>query len=202
MIITKELTQKWFTVFAEKVIQDKEQLSEYDRIIGDGDHGMNMARGAQQLLSSWQESVPPHLADVFKHAAMKWISGVGGASGPLYGTAFLEMAKAIGTKEELQHEELVNVIKAGFDGIKKRGKSDVGQKTMLDVWAPAIESLEEKQLTTEILETTLTKVTALKATKGRASFLGERSINEVDPGAASSKLFFEALLEAGDLNGD
>lgn len=73
---------------------------------------------------------------------------------------------------------------------------------MLDVWAPAIESLEEKQLTTEILETTLTKVTELKATKGRASFLGERSINEVDPGAASSKLFFEALLEAGDLNDD
>ncbi|MGE7918274.1 dihydroxyacetone kinase subunit DhaL [Viridibacillus sp. NPDC093762] len=202
MIITKELAQKWFTLFAEKVIQDKEQLSEYDRIIGDGDHGMNMARGAQQLLSSWQETSPVLLAEVFKHAAMKWISGVGGASGPLYGTAFLEMAKAIGTKEELKHDDLINVIKAGFDGIKKRGKSDVGQKTMLDLWAPAIESLEKGELTTATLIIALTKSNELKATKGRASFLGERSINEVDPGAASSKLFFEALLEAGDFNGD
>ncbi|MBK3495268.1 dihydroxyacetone kinase subunit L [Viridibacillus sp. YIM B01967] len=202
MIVTKDLTHKWFTLFAEKVIQEKEQLSEYDRIIGDGDHGMNMARGAQQLITLWQAVPPVHLSDVFKQAAMKWISGVGGASGPLYGTAFLEMAKAVGAKEELSNDELVTAVKAGFEGIKKRGKSDIGQKTMLDLWAPAVQDLEKDELTMATLQTALTKTNELKATKGRASFLGDRSINEVDPGAASSKLFFEALIEAGEFGGN
>lgn len=186
-MLTVDRTVAWLNDFCDALIEHKAALSEYDRIIGDGDHGNNMARGAEQLKNALLDTPPKTLGEAFKTAAMKWISTVGGASGPLYGTAFMEMAKAAGDATEFDVQPL---IKAGVAGIQKRGKAVAGEKTMLDVWIPLSEKFDAQQLT-EAFDTT----TNMQATKGRASFVGERSIGEIDPGAASSKLLFEALLK-------
>ena len=151
-----------------------------------------MARGMEAVLESLRSKNPDTVMDVFKLTAMALISKVGGASGPLYGTAMMEMAKASATTTEV-----IPILEAGFLGIKKRGNSEVGEKTMLDEWAPAIEAIKENQLTEELLQTFAEGTKELIAKKGRASYVGERSLGHIDPGAMSSKYFFQSLLEAG-----
>lgn len=189
-MLTVNNTINWLNNFCEALIRDKAVLSEYDRIIGDGDHGNNMARGAVQLKQALEDAPPATIGEAFKTAAMTWISKVGGASGPLYGTAFMEMAKVADTKTELDEAAVTALLNAGIAGIQKRGKAVAGEKTMLDVWIPVAAQLDARQLK-QAGEAT----TAMRATKGRASFVGDRSIGEVDPGAASSALFFDALLK-------
>lgn len=189
-MLTLENTINWLTSFCEALVRDKTVLSEYDRIIGDGDHGNNMARGAIQLKQSLEDAPPATIGEAFKTAAMIWISKVGGASGPLYGTAFMEMAKVADTKTELDETAVTALLNAGIAGIQKRGKAVAGEKTMLDVWIPVAAKLDARQL-----EQAGEATTAMRATKGRASFVGDRSIGEVDPGAASSTLLFNALLK-------
>ncbi|MFT4186733.1 MAG: dihydroxyacetone kinase subunit DhaL [Micrococcaceae bacterium] len=182
---------KALKIFKDKIDKNKDYLSELDTPIGDGDHGNNMARGMEAVNKSLETNKPDTVQDVFKQTAMALISNVGGASGPLYGTAMMEMGKAAVS------DQVVPMLEAGMSGIEKRGKSTTGEKTMLDVWGPAIVAVQEEKLTDEVLEKAQEATKDMIATKGRASYLGERSVGHIDPGATSSMYFFESLLEAG-----
>lgn len=182
---------KALELFSEKIIDNKEYLSELDTPIGDGDHGGNMVRGVKALQESLAEDEFNSAADVFKTAAKALMGKVGGASGPLYGSAFLQISKALA-----DGDDLLEALEAGRDGITKRGKSSVGDKTMVDVWTPALELLADGDVSTDDLAQLAEDTKELKAKKGRASYLGDRSVGHIDPGAMSSVYFFQALVEA------
>lgn len=182
--------KKWMQLFNEKIQNQKDYLSDLDTPIGDGDHGANMARGMAAAVESLAAKDFASAAEVFQVVSMQLISKVGGASGPLYGSAFMGMAKA-----EKDGKDLSGVIQAGLDMIQKRGKAVPGEKTMVDVWSGIPLSLQSGELTHEKIGSLVEATKDLKATKGRASYVGERSIGHIDPGSASSGLLFEALLE-------
>ena len=182
--------KKWMQLFNEKIQDQKDYLSDLDTPIGDGDHGANMARGMAAAVESLAAKDFASAAEVFQAVSMQLISKVGGASGPLYGSAFMGMAKA-----EKDGKGLSEVIQAGLDMIQKRGKAVPGEKTMVDVWSGIPVSLQSGDLTREKIGSLVEATKNLKATKGRASYVGERSIGHIDPGSASSGLLFEALLE-------
>lgn len=182
--------KKWMQLFNEKIQEQKAYLSDLDTPIGDGDHGGNMARGMAAAVESLAAKDFASAAEVFQAVSMQLISKVGGASGPLYGSAFMGMAKA-----EKDGKDLSEVIQAGLDMIQKRGKAVPGEKTMVDVWSGIPASLQSGDLTHEKIGSLVEATKDLKATKGRASYVGERSIGHIDPGSASSGLLFEALLE-------
>ncbi|EPO2774177.1 dihydroxyacetone kinase ADP-binding subunit DhaL1 [Listeria monocytogenes] len=194
MTYHKDWALRWLNDFGERVQENKQLLSDLDQAIGDGDHGINMARGLGELKKAFTEKEPADLKDVFKTAGMTMVSKVGGASGPLYGTAFLNMSKAVDS-ETIDAEGLTKVLEAGLEGIEKRGKSHAGEKTMIDVWEPVVNALHQEDLTDDVVDAALQKTKDLKATKGRASYLGERSIGHLDPGAYSSALLFHAMLQ-------
>ena len=182
--------KKWMQLFNEKIQSQKDYLSDLDTPIGDGDHGANMARGMAAAVENLAAKDFASAAEVFQAVSMQLISKVGGASGPLYGSAFMGMAKA-----EKDGKDLLEVIQAGLDMIQKRGKAVPGEKTMVDVWSEIPLSLQSGDLTREKIGSLVEATKDLKATKGRASYVGERSIGHIDPGSASSGLLFEALLE-------
>ncbi|KGM37147.1 dihydroxyacetone kinase subunit DhaL [Streptococcus sinensis] len=182
--------KKWMQLFNEKIQDQKAYLSDLDTPIGDGDHGGNMARGMAAAVENLAAKEFANAAEVFQAVSMQLISKVGGASGPLYGSAFMGMAKA-----EKDSKDLSEVIQAGLDMIQKRGKAVQGEKTMVDVWSGIPVSLQSGDLTHEKIGSLVEATKDLKATKGRASYVGERSIGHIDPGSASSGLLFEALLE-------
>ena len=182
--------KKWMQLFNEKIQDQKDYLSDLDTPIGDGDHGANMARGMAAAVESLAAKDFASAAEVFQAVSMQLISKVGGASGPLYGSAFMGMAKA-----EKDGKDLPEVIQAGLDMIQKRGKAVPGEKTMVDVWSEIPLSLQSGNLTREKIGSLVEATKNLKAIKGRASYVGERSIGHIDPGSASSGLLFEALLE-------
>ncbi|MBC1420320.1 MULTISPECIES: dihydroxyacetone kinase ADP-binding subunit DhaL1 [Listeria] len=194
MTYDKDWALRWLNDFGERVQENKQLLSDLDQAIGDGDHGINMARGLSELKKAFADKEPTDLKDVFKTAGMTMVSKVGGASGPLYGTAFLNMSKAVDS-ETIDSVGLTKVIEAGLEGIEKRGKSHAGEKTMIDVWEPVVHALHQEDLTDDVVDAALQKTKDLKATKGRASYLGERSIGHLDPGAYSSALLFHAMLQ-------
>ncbi|EKF6106697.1 dihydroxyacetone kinase subunit L [Listeria monocytogenes] len=194
MTYDKDWALRCLNDFGERVQENKQLLSDLDQAIGDGDHGINMARGLGELKKAFTEKEPADLKDVFKTAGMTMVSKVGGASGPLYGTAFLNMSKAVDS-ETIDAEGLTKVLEAGLEGIEKRGKSHAGEKTMIDVWEPVVNALHQEDLTDDVVDAALQKTKDLKATKGRASYLGERSIGHLDPGAYSSALLFHAMLQ-------
>lgn len=190
---------------AEKIIDNKEYLTELDREIGDADHGVNMARGFQAVL----EKVPQDSDDVgavLKKTGMTLLSTVGGASGPLYGTAFMEAGKAVAGKERLEAADVPAILDAAIAGIQKRGKAAQGEKTMLDALIPALETYREKLESGSDLSEAMDAACAaardgveftktIRATKGRASYLGDRSIGHQDPGATSATLIMEAVRD-------
>lgn len=182
--------KKWMQLFNDKIQDQKAYLSDLDTPIGDGDHGANMARGMAAAVESLAAKDFASAAEVFQAVSMQLISKVGGASGPLYGSAFMGMAKV-----EKDGKDLSEVIQAGLDMIQKRGKAVPGEKTMVDVWSGIPVSLQSGDLTHEKIGSLVEATKDLKATKGRASYVGERSIGHIDPGSASSGLLFEALLE-------
>ena len=182
--------KKWMQLFNDKIQDQKAYLSDLDTPIGDGDHGGNMARGMAAAVESLAARDFASAAEVFQAVSMQLISKVGGASGPLYGSAFMGMAKA-----EKDGKGLSEVIQVGLDMIQKRGKAVPGEKTMVDVWSGIPISLQSGDLTLEKIGSLVEATKDLKATKGRASYVGERSIDHIDPGSASSGLLFEALLE-------
>lgn len=193
-----ELTtlKKWIELFAKEVTENKETLNKLDSDIGDGDHGSNMVRGVTAVKEKIDGSEYDNLSDFFKDVGMTLVSKVGGASGPLYGSAFISMAKV--AKDS---DDLAELIEAGLEGIQKRGKAEPGEKTMIDEWAPVLEAIKGDTLTSEVIQESLQKTKDMKATKGRASYLGDRSVGHLDAGAQSSAYLFETLLEAGVVNG-
>ncbi|MHC5372778.1 dihydroxyacetone kinase subunit DhaL [Enterococcus sp. LJL120] len=193
-MFTPEKLTKAISLFDEKIETNKAYLSELDTPIGDGDHGNNMARGMEAIR---QQDLSGSVFDQLKLVAMQLISKVGGASGPLYGTAFMEMAKA--SKDT---EDPTTILTAGIAGIEKRGKATLGEKTMLDLWIPAVAAVKAGDLTEAKLTEFVEATKDLVATKGRASYVGERSKGHIDPGAMSSKYLFEAFMEAGVLDHD
>ncbi|MFI3084912.1 MULTISPECIES: dihydroxyacetone kinase subunit DhaL [Streptococcus] len=182
----------WMETFNKKIQENKDYLSELDSPIGDGDHGGNMARGMAAVMQELSEKDYETADQVFKVVAMQLLSKVGGASGPLYGSAFMGITKA-----SQAGSDLADMLQAGLDMIQKRGKAELGEKTMVDVWIPVISALRESQLTAEIIHKAVQGTKDIAATKGRASYVGERSIGHIDPGSFSSGLLFEAMLEAG-----
>lgn len=194
-MVEMERVQNWIERFGEKVTENKEHLNQLDSDIGDGDHGSNLTRGAAAVKEKANDSTYENLSDVFKDTGMTLVSKVGGASGPLYGSAFISMAKA--AKES---EDMATLISAGLEGIVKRGHAETGEKTMVDVWSPVVEAVKDGSLTKDVIQEALTSTKDMKATKGRASYLGDRSVGHLDPGAQSSAYLFESLLEAGVLD--
>lgn len=181
--------KKWMELFSKKITANEKYLCELDAPIGDSDHGFNMKRGMDAVVTKLN-SAQDELTICLKTIAMALISTVGGASGPLYGTAFLEMAK-----ESTKNNNIVDLLEAALAGIKKRGGATTGDKTMVDVWSVVIEAIKQDALTTEKIEAAVLATKDMIAKKGRASYLGERSINHIDPGSQSSGYLFESLLE-------
>lgn len=182
--------QAWMARFNDKIQANKDYLSQLDTPIGDGDHGGNMARGMAAVMAELTSKTPASPAEVFKIVSMQLLSKVGGASGPLYGSAFMGLSKSL-----TAGDSLVDSLQAGLDLIQKRGKAQLGEKTMIDVWVPVLDSLRANALTQTVIETAVASTKDIQATKGRASYVGERSIGHLDPGAYSSGLLFSALLE-------
>lgn len=191
-MVSVENTKKWLSLFAAQLIENKNYLSELDTVIGDGDHGNNMARGATALNEALDSKNPEDVPSLLKLIGMTLVSKVGGASGPLYGSAFISMAKA-----SQESTDLSVLLEAGLDGIQKRGKATAGEKTMVDEWIPVVEAVKENKLTIDLIEENVQKTKDMKATKGRASYLGDRSIGHIDPGAMSSSYLFKTMIEAG-----
>lgn len=183
---------KWMQLFAQKIQDNKDLLSQLDTPIGDGDHGGNMARGMAAVMEELEGQEFTHPGDIFKVVSMQLLSKVGGASGPLYGSAFMGISK-----EAQTGASLADSLQAGLDMIQKRGKAVVGEKTMVDVWTPLIADVRAGQLSLESIRQAVDNTRDLQATKGRASYVGERSVGHIDPGSYSSGLLFEALVEAG-----
>lgn len=183
---------KWMELFAAKVNEHKDYLNDLDREIGDSDHGTNIDRGMSAAMDSLQSKNPETISDAFKLIGMALISKVGGASGPLYGSAFIEMAKKSATSEDLNE-----ILEAGLSGVVNRGKAVIGDKTMVDTWTLVLAQLKEHTLTLDYIDSIKDHTKDIQARKGRASYLGERSIGHIDPGATSSIYLFQAMLEAG-----
>lgn len=187
-----QVVKNWLQLFTDKVVENKQYLSDLDTPIGDGDHGANMARGTTEMMAAIHDKNPETVTETFKLAAMTLISKVGGASGPLYGSAFMGMTKA-----SMTSENLAEILAAGLADIQKRGKAEIGEKTMVDVWAPTVDALKNNDLSIEKVQEFADATKDIKATKGRASYLGDRSIGHIDPGSQSSAYLFETMLEAG-----
>lgn len=196
MQLTAQDIQAWLKKFTDKIKENKNYLSDLDTPIGDGDHGNNMARGVNAYEESFEQKQPGTISDTFQVFSMAMISKVGGASGPLYGSALMNMVKETKGIETIDsYEQLGEIISQGLAGIKKRGKTEFEDKTMVDVWEPVAHALKEGGLNKEQIADAKEHTKELVAKKGRASYLGERSKGHIDPGAASSALFFDALVE-------
>lgn len=198
--------RRWIELAAADVAEQRDYLVDLDRAIGDGDHGENMDRGFKAAVEALGQAQPASVAEVFKTVAKTLMSTVGGAAGPLYGTAFLRASKAAGDGE-LDGAGVAAVIAGALNGIQARGKATTGEKTMVDAWTPALEAAraaaEAGSDPVAVLEAAATAAEAgaaatepMRATKGRASYLGERSIGHLDPGAVSTSLILRAAVRA------
>ena len=198
--------QRWIELAAADIAEQRDYLVDLDRAIGDGDHGENMDRGFKAALEALGQAQPASVAEVLKTVAKTLMSTVGGAAGPLYGTAFLRASKAAGDGE-LDGAGAAAVIAGALEGIQARGKATTGEKTMVDAWTPALEAAraaaESGSDAAAVFEAAATAAEAgaastepMRATKGRASYLGERSIGHLDPGAVSTSLILRAAARA------
>jgi phosphoenolpyruvate---glycerone phosphotransferase subunit DhaL len=199
---------RWVRMSAAVVTEHRSELIELDRQIGDGDHGENMHRGFTATVAKMDalEAEPAQVGDVLKLVATTLMSTVGGAAGPLYGTAYLRAAKVTGLAT-LDSHAVVAMLEAGLEGIVARGKATTGEKTMVDAWSPAVAAAVEAAGAgadpVAVLEAAARAAGSgaeatipLVATKGRASYLGERSAGHADPGATSTALLLRAAVDA------
>ena len=198
--------RRWIELAAVDIAEQRDYLVDLDRAIGDGDHGENMDRGFKAAVEALGQAQPASVAEVLKTVAKTLMSTVGGAAGPLYGTAFLRASKAAGDGD-LDGAGVAAVIAGALDGIQARGKATTGEKTMVDAWTPALEAAraaaESGSDPAAVLEAAATAAEAgaaatepMRATKGRASYLGERSIGHLDPGAVSTSHILRAAVRA------
>ncbi|WP_010095270.1 dihydroxyacetone kinase subunit DhaL [Ornithinibacillus scapharcae] len=190
---------RWIELTNETIQQQKNYLTSLDQPIGDGDHGINMARGLQEVMNKLQTNEYQEPSEVLKNVSMTLLSKVGGASGPLYGTAFLKMSMAIKGLNSVSMEDFTKGLQVALDGIKQRGKSNAGEKTLIDVWSPVVEHFSNQDVTSDrLMETAkraMEETTNTIATKGRAAYFKEKSLGHIDPGSASSFYMFEALAK-------
>ena len=200
----------WIERAARAVERDKDRLTDLDRVIGDGDHGANLHRGFTAVRAALEAKPPQYPGAVLVQVGTTLISSVGGASGPLYGTLFRRMGKALGEAEKVSPKDLAAAFAAGLEGVRKLGGASVGDKTMVDVLTPAIDALNEAlteapadaassarafESAADAAEAAAQATIPLRARKGRASYLGERSEGHEDPGAASAALLWRTLAE-------
>jgi len=195
----------WIRDAQAVLAEHRMELIDLDRAIGDGDHGENMDRGFKAVVAKLDAAEPDDVQGVLKLVASTLMSTVGGAAGPLYGTAFLRAAKAV--EGDVEASAVVALIAGGLDGIVARGKATTGEKTMVDAWTPALEAAKAAADAGATPAVTLRAAAdaaaagaeatiPLQATKGRASYLGERSIGHKDPGATSSAYLLDAAARA------
>lgn len=206
-MFTSENLRGWLHEFATSVHQNRSLLTDLDSAIGDADHGANIDRGMTAVVDAI--AGVDGLSALCKKAGMTLVSSVGGASGPLFGTLFLKLAGTLGDGDEADNQQLAEGLRAGVEGIATRGRSKLGEKTMLDALIPAVDALEQSLGDGESLDAALNeaakaaragreKTTDMVATKGRASYLGERSKGHQDPGATSAAYLIESLASAVD----
>lgn len=196
----------WIRAFAAAVAENRDYLTELDSAIGDADHGINMNRGMQAVIGKLDAGEAADVGALLKTVGMTLVSTVGGASGPLYGTLFLQMGTSAAGKSDLSDQDLADALAAGVAGVQRRGKAELGDKTMLDALVPATETLESAvaagvpldealRRTVQTAQEGMTATIPLVARKGRASYLGERSANHQDPGATSSWLLLRTAAQ-------
>src|SRR5579859_7818659 len=206
MPITTEDTLQWLRQLAQTLQEQRDYLTQLDSAIGDADHGINMDRGFKAVMEKLQAQSEMDIGSLLKLVGTTLVSTVGGASGPLYGTAFLRAGMAMAGKHELYEADYIAMLEAAVGGIQARGKAQAGEKTMLDALLPALASAREAETAhLDIVEVTrrasdaaeqgMQATIPLVATKGRASYLGERSAGHQDPGATSSWLILKTLAD-------
>ena len=198
MMIDRQARKRLFETVASRIIANSEELTDLDRAIGDGDHGTNMRRGFEAVLAAADELSAKSFGESLKAVGTTLVMKVGGASGPLYGTLFLSLGKSLA--DDVSQEQVVGAFAVALDAVKARGKSDIGQKTLLDVFCPVLGVLREggENLPARLKATAKLAAEStipMKAVRGRASFLGERSIGHMDPGARSSALIVAAVAD-------
>ena len=207
MPMQKSQILAWLRRLDQVYTEKKEYLTDLDAAIGDADHGANMHRGFAKVMEKLPDVADKDVGTILKTVGMTLMSSVGGASGPLYGTFWLKGGMAVEGKEELSSEDFLHLIEAGVGGILLRGRPELGDKTMYDLWAPVLAAVKTHAangddvaaIADAILPVgakALADTIPLQAKKGRASYLGERSIGHQDPGATSSYYMLEALQEA------
>ena len=193
----------WITEFAQLVATNRDLLTDLDAAIGDADHGINMDRALRVTVAALKDQRPLDVAALCKQVALEVVSSAGGASGPLYGTMFLRMASTTGSADTIDAQAFSEALRAGMDGLAMRGKTQAGDKTMYDALAPAVSALDEALASGAALGAALDAAAAaaeqgrdattpMIGLKGRASYLGERSIGHQDPGATSMALLIRA----------
>jgi phosphoenolpyruvate---glycerone phosphotransferase subunit DhaL len=197
----------WLREFARVIGENVQYLSDLDAAIGDADHGINMDRGMTAVLGALDETTTADMAALCKQVGMTLVKSVGGASGPLYGTFFLRMAGALGAGEGTDATDFAKALRAGVEGVVQRGRAEAGDKTMFDALAPALDALDAALASGGGLATALADATvaaekgrdateSMVARKGRASYLGQRSVGHVDPGATSAAMLIAAAATA------
>ncbi|MBI1880846.1 MAG: dihydroxyacetone kinase subunit L [Chloroflexi bacterium] len=194
-MVNRDNLLAWIDALAQVYADNKQYLTQLDSNIGDADHGINMDRGFTAVKADLDKTNPQDISAILKTVAMSLIRTVGGASGPLYGTFFMRASAACANKAELGPADVVALFEAGLDGVLQRGKAELNDKTMVDAQRPALEAMKQALADGADLKTILQKGAAvaeegmkntipLQARKGRASYLGERSIGHQDPGAS------------------
>jgi dihydroxyacetone kinase-like protein len=205
--VTTAVLEQWVRRFAHLVAENRDYLTELDAAIGDADHGSNMDRGMTAAVAALDASPPETCGALFSKVGMTLVSTVGGASGPLFGTLFLRIGSTLGDDGSAAPLKVAAALRAGLGGVVDRGKAGPGDKTMYDALAPAVEALDEALAAGTDLAAGLKQArdaaaagrdatTPMLARKGRASYLGERSVGHQDPGATTVALLLEAATEA------
>jgi phosphoenolpyruvate---glycerone phosphotransferase subunit DhaL len=206
MPFTTEDTLHWLNSLAQVLHENRDYLTQLDSPIGDADHGINMDRGFKAVIDKLPTVAGMDIGSILKTVGTTLVSTVGGASGPLYGTAFLRAGMATSGKHELYEADYIGMLEAALEGIKARGKAQPGEKTMVDALTPALAAAKEAQTegldlsqvmrhASDAAEVGMKSTIPMLATKGRASYLGERSIGHQDPGATSSWLILKTLAD-------
>ena len=206
MPVTHTDILRWLERSVQVIHENSAQLTQLDSAIGDADHGINMDRGFQAVANKLPGMENADSGTILKTVGSTLVSTVGGASGPLYGTAFLRAGAAVAGKETLDASDVIAMFEAALVGLKARGKAQTGEKTMLDALAPAIEAGQQAQAEQAALPEVVERMAdgakagmqstiPMQATKGRASYLGERSVGHQDPGATSCWLLLQALAD-------
>lgn len=196
----------WLYRCGDIFTKESDFLTGLDKEIGDADHGLNMHRGFSKVVEKLPSIADKDIGFILKNTGMTLLSNVGGASGPLFGTFFIRAAQAANAKQSLDLAELQQMMQEGVEGVVMRGKAEPGDKTMCDVWWPVVESLgqsaqqnlsvaEALQRAADSAERAVESTITMQARKGRASYLGERSIGHQDPGATSVMLMMKTLAE-------